>query len=505
MQHRPSSLFRSPQLSSAALTLCLCALAFALRPTALTVPRFYLSDSGVFYAVFHRIAQGERLYADVFDHKDPLFYLFYTAGYALLGDAGPMVWETALTLVSLGLAVLICRQLRLGFSSTALVALGFFAFFLHPYSYLPVHTNHQAIALALGAAALGLARRDLLAGVLLGAMVLTKLTYALFIPSLALLALASAERPFVQPSLARLARIAAGGLLAAAAGLLALLLSGSLWAYLDVIRLNVRYQAEYAQIRALYWPYTPGSPLDVLAADLSPALLAAHLALLLAGVAGALWPAGRAADAPGRGRMLALALGAALAIGAAAYLLASSYAWPHYYQAVALPTLLAAIAGVAPHQRRLARPKLALPLLALYGLLAVASGALSPVPSYLELRRPQRAAEADERQLRPCIVEQAEAAGARTFATLGSNDPVQAARLVPPGLRLQCRSFYQFPWFHGAILEELAECLETQRPDLVFQRAWHFPLDVEARLSEVLARDYQRHTGCGQLVVWRRR
>jgi hypothetical protein len=496
---------RAGRLGTAGLVLVLWGLALTLRPTVLSMPRYSLSDSGVFYAAFHRLAQGERLYAEVFDHKDPLFYLFYTACYALLGAIGPMVWETALTLGALALAVVIVRQAGLGLPQQALVALAFFALFLHPSSYFPIHTNHQALTLALGAVALGLARRDTLAGVLLGAMALTKLTLLLYVPALALLILAFAEPPLARRSLGRLGRMAAGSLLVAALVAVALLVGGSFGGYLDVLGVNLRYQAEYDEIRARYWPYTPPGPLQAILANLSPALVGLHLLLLGGGAMRVVWPERGGAGGSSRQRALLLVLAAAASVAATGYILASGYAWLHYYQILCIPALLTALCTLAPNRGALSNPWLGAGALALYVAVAIFSGALRLAPSHGGEREAQRDAESYEETLRPCVVEQFETMGARSFATLGSNDSVQVAFIAPPGSRLACRAFYQFPWFRGAILDGLMSCIDAERPDLVFQRQWHFPLDIGDDVDALLRAEYRRHASCGGVTVWRRR
>ena len=92
---------RAEKARSLSVDVLLAALIFvgivAYVPTALSAPTVVQSDAGVFYSVFHQLAQGRRLYAEVFDHKDPLFYAPHAAAYAMLGLSGPMVWETMLS------------------------------------------------------------------------------------------------------------------------------------------------------------------------------------------------------------------------------------------------------------------------------------------------------------------------------------------------------------------------------------------------------------------------
>lgn len=494
---------RSSALGSALLILGLAIFALALRPTALTLPRFYASDSGVFYAVFDRLARGDRLYADVFDHKDPLFYLFYTASYALLGIAGPMLWETCLTLGGLALAVLVGRLAGLGLAGQAIAALGFAGFFVHPAAYFPIHSNHQALTLALAALALGLARRDWLAGALMGAVLLSKLTHALFLPALALCILAFDPQPPSRASLARLLRMGAAALGVIALGTLGLLAVGSLPGYLDALQVNVRYQAQYDRIQALYWPGTPGSPLEMIREQMSPALLGVNAALLLSALAAALWP--RRLDPGARARATLLAASGLAAANAAALILDSSYAWPHYYEVLALPALIAAIAGLAAGAGRWLRGWVAPAAVAGYVAVAALSGALSPAPSHIGWAEGQRSSDEQEAYLQPCIVEQMQASGATTFASTGGNRAVQAARLVPPGARLVCRAFYQFPWFSGTVLDEFLTCVASQQPEIIFQRGADFPLDIERPLAVALRDGYEYQASCGDIDVLRRR
>lgn len=488
---------------SALLALALGALALALRPTALTLPRFYASDSGVFYVVFDRLASGARLYAEVFDHKDPLFYAFYTVAYALIGIDGPMLWETALTLGALALAVLVARQAGLGLAGQLLAGLGFFAFFLHPAAYFPIHSNHQAIALALGALAAGLARRDRLAGVLMAAVLLTKLTHALYLPALVLCILAFDPHPLNRAALVRVLRMGIAALVVVSLSMLALLSTGTLAGYLDVLRVNVDYQAQYDQIQARFWRGTPSGPVEMLREQMSPALLGVHAALFALGALSLFVPArlqeGR------RARAVLLTSAGLASVAATALILDSSYAWPHYYEVLALPALLTALAGLTAIRRLLDNFWFGAAAIALYLTAGILSGALSTLPSYVGWVEGQRRSDTQEQNLRPCIVEQMRAAGATAFATIGSNRPVQAARLVAPGARLVCRAFYQFPWFSGPILDEFLRCIATGEPEIIFQRDVDFPLDIDRPLAAALRDRYAVQANCGDITVLRRR
>ena len=66
------------------------ALGLGLALVLLRGDPFVASDQGVFLSVAGRMLDGDRLYADVFDNKDPLFFYTYAGAFWIGGWRGPV-------------------------------------------------------------------------------------------------------------------------------------------------------------------------------------------------------------------------------------------------------------------------------------------------------------------------------------------------------------------------------------------------------------------------------
>lgn len=67
------------------------------------------SDAGIFLSVAARLLHGDRLYADVFDNKDPLFFYAHVATLKVGGWRAPFLLDVLWLAVS---AISIARLLR---------------------------------------------------------------------------------------------------------------------------------------------------------------------------------------------------------------------------------------------------------------------------------------------------------------------------------------------------------------------------------------------------------
>jgi hypothetical protein len=214
------------------------ALVIAILLAALRVEPQVWGDPGVWLSVAARLLEGDRLYVDVFDNKDPLFFYSYAGALWVGGVRGPFVLEVLwLGLGTLGIALAL-RALRVG--TLALVAAAVaYPFALTAAWYVPGATMVPALALAPVALWLWGRGSPSWAGAVVVASMLLKLNLGLVIaaPLVALLALGENG-----VSRRRRAVEAMGG--AGAALLLAMLVLGArgeLGPYLDTIVYNVHY------------------------------------------------------------------------------------------------------------------------------------------------------------------------------------------------------------------------------------------------------------------------
>lgn len=136
-------------------------------------------DAGVFISVAERLLAGDRLYTDVWDNKDPLFFYGLALG-RLVSPYASFLLEVGLVLVCSIALVSISR--RLGLSASAQVLGGFVMgpIIITGTGYVAGYTHLPGTALSLAILAVGLARRPATAGVLLGLLAFTKLVMVPF-------------------------------------------------------------------------------------------------------------------------------------------------------------------------------------------------------------------------------------------------------------------------------------------------------------------------------------
>ena len=199
------------------------------------------SDQGVYLSIASRMLDGESLYADVSDPKDPLFFYTYAAALWIADWRGPFLLDGLwLALAAVSIALLL-RELR---APRAAVVAGFFIYPLALTSswFQPGLSMLAGLAVTPLPAWLWLRGRFAASGALLGTVMLFKLPLA-GIAAAPLLAFVVLGKP-APARWGQLARAAAGlaGLLAVAAALLAV--RGELRAYLDMVAYNFEYSRQ---------------------------------------------------------------------------------------------------------------------------------------------------------------------------------------------------------------------------------------------------------------------
>ncbi|CAN7463471.1 glycosyltransferase 87 family protein [Terrabacter sp. LjRoot27] len=205
-----------------------------------TLPRLVPStfgDHGTYVSVAERLLVGDRLYVDVWDNKDPLFYYALALG-RLVSPLSDVVLEV-LWVLGAGLAVLVLARAAGASSGLALVAgLGATPLLLTGPAYESGMTHLPGLALLLAAVACAVRSRWVAAGVLVGLLLLTKLVLAPVVAG-ALLVVALHRRS--AGGLRGLARAVAGAVALLAVGIGAMWLRGELPGWVDNFRLNADY------------------------------------------------------------------------------------------------------------------------------------------------------------------------------------------------------------------------------------------------------------------------
>lgn len=219
-----------------ALTICAVLLGLVLALVR-GEPRVW-GDSGVFLSVAARLLDGDRLYADVADNKDPLFYYTYAAALWVGGWRAPFALDGLwLAFAGIGMALML-RVLRAGPSAvvagTVMYPLGLTAAW-----YETGASMLGGLALAPWVGWLWLRGSFGAFGATLGLAALFKANLALILvaPAAAALLLSPSDRP----RLRRIAEAAVG--LSAVIGGAAVFLAarGELGAYLEILAYNTYY------------------------------------------------------------------------------------------------------------------------------------------------------------------------------------------------------------------------------------------------------------------------
>lgn len=416
------------------------------------------SDQGVFLSVAARILDGDVLYVDVIDNKDPLFFYTYAAALFAGGYRGPFALDAAwfaLSSMSIGLLV---RELKAP-TSAVLCAAVVYPLALAASWYRPGLSMLGALALSPLAGWLWLRGRPALSGVVVAIVLLFKLNLGLLVvaPIAVFLALRMPDRPTRAAQVGR-AAIGFGGAAVAAAALLAV--QGALGAYLEVVRNNLHYAgarsagtpaAIRGHVEVVRGVFADAGRWQTPAALLFAALVCVAVVLT---VRRSGW----------RGATLGIA--ALGTLGAGLVTLALTAIWPHHLQLLAYPAALATGTVVA-----LARS---------YGRwlgMAVATGcATFAVWSTAKL-------EADVGlTLRPWTdepfrvpSEELERARLRffprevslTYVVFGGNSENAHAVFIDDAFDLSCRWFHLYAFNRPELFDETLDCAREEEPMLV--------------------------------------
>lgn len=284
-------------------------------------------DRGIFVSVAERLIAGDRLYSDVWDNKDPLFYYVIALGRCVSPLMDVVVEWTYLLMACTGVAILIRRS---GGTSTTAWTGGFIAgpvaltggIYFAGYSHLP--------GVAVGLLCLGTAsiRRPFTTGVLIG--VVLGLKFIVF----PVVAVSLATLIYIRAEQWNLRRFAAG--LGLTIGVLGLVLSarGELVPYTSAQIRNVRYtQSTLLDARV---PYPLAHLARVLTVDSAASFVTIIVVLVALRIA-----APRKASSP----PLALWWSALAAFGGAIAVIAGTGLWQQHSQVLLVPAALAVALG----------------------------------------------------------------------------------------------------------------------------------------------------------------
>jgi len=487
----------------AALTACAALLGLALVLLR-GEPRVW-GDSGVFLTVAARLLEGDRLYAEVADNKDPLFYYSYAAALWVGGWKAPFALDGLwLAVGGIGIALLL-RELRAG---TAVVATGLLVYPLALTAawYEPGASMLAGLALAPFPAWLWARERFIASGAVLGALVLFKANLGLVAgaPLLVLLALGSSARPRYR----RVADAALGLALALGAAAAILAARGELRAYVEMLEYNTYYSD--AGLRSQGGSGSFRNHLE-LAREVFrssgrwqwPAVVTGAAALLA--TAAVFWRRGGAAFRALSGVAIAALLAAVVTLGMTAL-------FREHLQMLAFPFALGAATFVAAASTfgRRAGPVAAAALVAFAAWSSLKHEDLgNPTLDQWTASQLSVPGEALERTRAGSFAD-----GERVpYAVFGRNTEDGHAAFVGGELELACRWFHQYPFYRDEELSETLDCARTEEPMLVLvTQSFYDAMPNEPRWEtfvadtrQLLAARYELVTELGMSQVWKRR
>jgi hypothetical protein len=428
----------SSHRSRAIVTVLAAAAAVLILPR--TVPgKAY--DRGIFVSVAERLRAGDRLYTDVWDNKDPLFYWVLALG-RIWGPSGDVIVEVGWLVVgSLG-ALMIASGLGLGRTTSISLSLIATPLILTGGLYEPGATHLPGVALTLVAVGLAIRGRPALAGVTVVGVCAVKLVIAPLVVLLVLLI--AARRSWPARSMGRCLAGAAGGLLLVGS---TLLLRGELQGYLQTQAWNVAYTGTPVLLGS-------GSPVAAhLARGLG--LVGLIVAAALATVVIASLAIGIKAERPPSKDLLLVRELTGVALMGGLGILALTGMWPHHGQVLYVAAVLAIIL-VAKHLL-LRKPSGAISAAVVASSAAlVLSGLLVPKAASVEITSPWDRWSALHTPS-PETTAILALASSGEYARLGSHDDHGHAEGLA-GWRLVCPRFHLYPWDSPTSITTAAAC-----------------------------------------------
>jgi hypothetical protein len=416
-------------------------------------------DPGVFLSVAARLLDGDRLYADVFDNKDPLFFYTY-AGALWLGGWRAPFWLDAVWLALAGISMLLLVREVQAPRSAVVVSFLVYPLALTAGWYLVGMSMLGGLAVAPLAPWLWLRRRYAAAGVVLVVVALLKLNLApLAAAPLAPLLVLGAPEGVRRRALVRGA-LGLGGALVAAAAFLGI--RGELRAYLETIEYNVHYSSARTTSDGLIGRTVDHFQVVTEFFQLAGRwqLPAAILVLAAFGVVLCI-----VVVRGSRSERLLAGVAATTLLAALAVLALTAYSLEHL-QLLAYPATLIATAFIWRAHASLGRragtvAAAAVVLFALWSSLKVPGGTevsmwwtSNPIsPGAVALERDRERFRPDARHV--------------TYMVLGSNSENGHAAFLGPGFDLTCRDFHLYAYSRQEQFDETRRCAEQKKPTFV--------------------------------------
>lgn len=427
-------------------------------------------DRQIFMTVAAAIARGQKLYVEVYDNKDPLFFWTDAVAYGLLGPVGLFILEFLL-LAAVG-ALSCAIGVRLGARPLAGIALGVMAagVMTVPSWFESGSSQFLGITLFFGALLAVLHGRFLVGGLIAGLMVDARLNFIVLVG--VLIAVAACMAPSAWAP--RVGKLVTGVAVSVLAMLVVLAARGELVGYVNAVRGNVGYTGRAYDL--IYGePGPPFGPLARALGDLGDRVagwvviivVLAALSRLGFTVARRGWAAALTGRS-GIGGLLVMA-----SVAATLVLFATSHIWALHLPVVVVTTvlcvayLLAEWTALAPPRRQAAAAALALAML-------LAADATSLVRSVADARNIPTRWSLPEGDLQPALRRALPAGeGTADVALLGYHTQGFPGSM-PDRVRLACKYPFAYAWYPREMLDEYQRCL-AGTPDVVALHRWRYP------------------------------
>lgn len=413
------------------------------------------SDNGVFLSVAAAVADGAPLYVDVVDNKDPLFF-YALAGALKFGPGAAQLLDVVWFLLAAVGSFLLARSvtkpipaLFVGFVGTPLVILGI--------AYQPGMTNLPGTSLLLLGMGLLVSRVWWAGGGVLALSVAAKITVA---PMAVGVLVAALLVPLMRR---RAIRSLAVFLISLGVMVVGLWSAGSLGGYLGVLADNSRYSGDVM----VYFGLSPDFLGHLARLDPDMRLDRWVTGVLVIGISMAALALRRFRSE----RLTLLVVWLWVTVLGTFAALGLTYVWPHHWQMVALPAVMALVVASGLVMRILG-DGVGGRILSV----AVAVSLIVPLGGWIPIQRlpatfhTERAAwtqwrsQLAERTLESTLLETVPLSSF-TVARLGTNDDAAFLLDLPPSASLVCPRFHLYDFSPAVDFEQALTCLD--RSDVV--------------------------------------
>jgi hypothetical protein len=460
------------------------------------------SDQGVFLSVAARMLDGDVLYADVIDNKDPLFFYTYAAALFAGGYRAPFALDAVWFAVATGSMALLLRELRAP-PSAVLCAAAVYPLALAASWYRPGLSMLAALALCPLAAWLWVRGSYALSGVTVAVVILFKLNLGLLVVAPIAVFWAIREPPAAsrRPQLVR-ALVGFASTLAIAAAVLAA--QGALGDYVGVVGNNLHYSGA----RSSGFLGGVEGHLEVIRTTFTSAgrwqapLAVLFVALLVAAVVVVVRRFGR--------RDAALGIVALATLAAGLVTLALTAIWSHHLQLLAYPATLGAAALVTFAVRYRGWLGIAAAIsFAGFALWSTAKLETDGISTRAWTDPPFKVPSTELEQARVRYFPRAENV---TYMVFGSNSENAHAVFIDDAFDLSCRWFHLYTFNRPELFDETMDCAIEEAPMLVLVTLGFEGSDDSsewasfvARARGLLKRDYELvGTAYPGFEVWKR-